>query len=252
MTHNELKYYSSLLKKKYRITEKKFLAEGKKTVEEGLNSGFLCEKIFVSPKFFKNNSSKKILKDTYVEVLNKSELSSLTDTVTPQGIIAVFKIRKKKKIEDIKSGIVVYLENISDPGNLGTIIRICDWFGIKAILLSDNTVDAYNPKVIRSSMGSVFHLDIIDDALIDTLDIFKRNGYTLICSDLSGENLYEFRNSYKKIIAFCNETLGPSDELLKKSDTKITIPKIGNAESLNVAAASAIILSELTKTKLAQ
>ncbi len=247
MTQNQLKYYSSLLRKKYRAAEKKFLVEGKRIVEEGINSKYFCEKIFVSQKLYENSRSKKLFKNIDFEILNKSELMRLTDTVSPQGILAVFRIPEIKKIEDIKSNIIVFLENISDPGNLGTIIRICDWFGIDTILCSDNTVDVYNPKVIRSSMGSIFHLDIIDDFKVDSLDILLDRGYKLVCSDLKGENLYDFKIADKIIIAFCNEATGPSEELLSKSDYKVTIPKIGKAESLNVASASAVILAQLTK-----
>jgi TrmH family RNA methyltransferase len=247
MTQNELKYYSSLLRKKYRTAEKKFLVEGKKIVEEGIYSKYFCEKIFVSQKFYTSSRSKKLFRNIDYEILNKSELMRLTDTISPQGILAVFRIHEIKKIEHVNSNIIVFLENISDPGNLGTIIRICDWFGINTILCSDNTVDAYNPKVIRSSMGSIFHLDIIDDFKVNSLDIFLEKGYKLVCSDLGGKNLYDFKIADKIIIAFSNEASGPSEELLKKSEYKVTIPKIGKAESLNVASASAVILSELTK-----
>jgi TrmH family RNA methyltransferase len=250
MTHEELKYYSSLLRKKYRATEKKFLAEGKKTVEEGIESNFFCEKIFVSQKFFDNTRSRKLFRRTDVEVLKKSELLRLTDTMTPQGITAVFRIPENKKIEEIKSNTIVYAENIADPGNLGTIIRICDWFGIETLLISDNTVDVYNSKVIRSSMGSIFHIDIIEDIDSNTLELLKENGYKLLCADLQGESLYNFDIPHKKIIAFSNEAAGPSEELLKRSDYKITVPKFGKAESLNVASASAIILSEIAKKNL--
>ncbi len=247
MTQNEIKYYSNLLKKKFRISEKKFLAEGRKIFEEGINSKYFCEKVFVSQKFYTNTRSKNLLKNKDVEVINKSELLRLTDTVNPQGIIGVFRIHEIKKIDHVKSNIIVFLENISDPGNLGTIIRICDWFGIDTILSSDNTVDVYNPKVIRSSMGSIFHIDIIDDFKVASLDNLKNKGYKLVCSDLKGSNLYDFKIADKIIIAFANEAMGPSEELLTKSDFKVTIPKIGKAESLNVASASAVILSELTK-----
>jgi len=247
MTQNEIKYYSSLLKKKYRNSERKFLAEGKKIVEEGLNSKFFCEKIFVSQKFFVNSRSKKIFKTSEYEILNKSELLRLTDTVNPQGILAAFRIPPAKKIETVSSNIVVFLENISDPGNLGTIIRTCDWFGIDTILSSENTVDAFNPKVIRSSMGSIFHPDIIDNVQVESLSKLKYMGYKLVVADTSGEGIYNFKLSDKIIIAFANETVGPSENLLEKSDYKVTVPRIGKAESLNVAAASAVILSELTK-----
>ena len=247
MTHEELKYYSSLLRKKYRSSEKKFLVEGKKSVQEGIESNFSCEKIFVSQKFFDNTRSRKLFKRADVEVLKKSELLRITDTMTPQGITAVFRIPENNKIEEIKSKTIVYAENIADPGNLGTIIRICDWFGIETLLVSDNTVDVYNPKVIRSSMGSIFHINIIENVESKTLEILKKKGYKLLCADLQGENLYDLDISNKKIIAFSNESVGPTEELLKRSDYKITIPKFGKAESLNVASASAIILSEIAK-----
>jgi len=247
MTHEELKYYSSLLRKKYRSTEKKFLVEGKKSVLEGIESNFFCEKIFVSQKFFENTRSRKLFKRIEVEVLKKSELLRLTDTMTPQGITAVFKIPANKKIEEITSDTIVYAENIADPGNLGTIIRICDWFGVETLLVSDNTVDVYNTKVIRSSMGSIFHINIIEDVENNTLEILKKKGYKLLCADLQGEDIYDFDIPSKKIIAFGNESAGPSEELLKRSNHKITIPKFGKAESLNVASASAIILSEVAK-----
>lgn len=247
MTHNELKYYSSLLRKKYRKAEKKFLVEGKKSVEEGLESNFFCEKIFVSHKFFENTRSRRLFKKADVEVLKKPELLRLTDTMTPQGIMAAFKIPEDKKLEELNSGTIVYAENIADPGNLGTIIRICDWFGIETLLVSDKTVDVYNPKVIRASMGSIFHINIIEEIENKSLDILKEKGYKLICADLQGENLYEFNEPSKKIIALSNEATGPSVDLLEKSDHKITVPKFGKAESLNVAAASAIILSETVK-----
>lgn len=247
MTQDELKYYSSLLRKKYRTAEKKFLAEGKKTIDEGLESNYTCERIFVSQKFFENTRSRKLFKHMEYEVLKKSELMRITDTMTPQGIIAVFRMPEKKKIENIKSDVIVYLENISDPGNLGTMIRICDWFGINTVLISDNAVDVYNSKVVRSSMGSIFHIDIIEDVELSSIEALKNKGYKLICSDLQGENLYEFKLPEKKIIAFCNEAVGPSEELLKLCDHKLTIPKIGKAESLNVAIAAGVILSELSK-----
>lgn len=247
MKHEELKYYSSLLRKKYRATEKKFLAEGKRTVEEGMESNYFCEKIFVSQKFYDNTRSRKLFKRIDVEVLKKSELLRLTDTMTPQGITAVFRIPGNKKIEQIKTNTIVYAENIADPGNLGTIIRICDWFGIETLLVSDNTVDVYNSKVIRSSMGSIFHINITEDVNYRSLETLKKKGYKLLSADLQGENLYDFDIPDKKIIAFSNEAAGPSEELLKRSDYKITIPKFGKAESLNVASASAIILSEIAK-----
>jgi TrmH family RNA methyltransferase len=249
ITKNELRYYSSLLKKKYRTKEKKFLVEGKKIVGEGLSSTFSCEKIFATHDFFESNKqffNAELLQNIPIEILKKSELQRLTETVTPQGVSAVFNIPSPKTIDEIKSNIIVYLENISDPGNLGTIIRTCDWFGIETVLLSENSADAYNPKVIRASMGSIFHVDIISETNIGFLNMLKEKGYKLLCSDIYGENIYDFKFPDKSIIAFCNEASGPSEALLKISDFRITIPQKGKVESLNVASAAAVVLAEIT------
>jgi RNA methyltransferase, TrmH family len=246
---NQLRYYSSLLKKKYRHRERKFLAEGEKIIEEGLKSKYSCEKIFTTHEFYEVKKlfpDSELIKDIPIEVLKKSELQRLTDTVTPQGAAAVFKIPAGKQPGEIKSSLIIYLENISDPGNLGTILRTCDWFGIDTVLLSENSVDVYNPKVIRGSMGSIFHLDITDEVSINFLQFLKENGYNIICSDIYGKSIYDFKLPGKAVLAFCNEASGPSDLLLKISDYRVTVPKKGNAESLNVGAAAAVVLSELT------
>lgn len=248
ITKNELRYYSSLLKKKYRLKEKKFLVEGIKIVEEGLNSNYSCERIFIINEFFESKKqflNSGLKKDIPVEILKRSELQRLTETVTPQGVVAVFKIPGPKAFDEIKSNLIVYLESISDPGNLGTIIRTCDWFGVETILLSENSADVYNSKVVRASMGSIFHLDIINEININSLKLLKEKDYKVVCSDIYGDDIYNFKLPVKTIVSFCSEATGPSELLLQTSDFRVTIPKKGNAESLNVAAATAVILSEL-------
>lgn len=250
LTHAELKYYSSLLQKKYRIEENKFLVEGHKLIEEATNSGFKCDCLITSNLFSENHEdivnqlSKKVER---VEVAKQKDFEKLADTKTPQGIIGVFvKSVQYKSNKNVNR--IVALENISDPGNLGTILRNCDWFGFAKIILSDNCAEIYNPKVIRSSAGSVFHLDIIEEEYFtNSIQSYKSNGYKVLCSDLNGENIYDFSTPGKSIIVFCNEANGPSNELLSLSDYRITIPKSGRAESLNVASASAVILSELSR-----
>lgn len=250
ITKNDLRYYSSLLKKKYRFKERKFLAEGIKIIEEGLKSNYVCETVFVTNDFYENRSDfleSNVNKNIRVEVLKKNELQRLTDTITPQGIAAAFNIPDKKELSVINSNLIICLENISDPGNLGSIIRTCDWFGIETVLLSENTVDAFNPKVIRGSMGSIFHLDIMNEINIDSLGKLKEKDYKLVCSDLTGISINDFTLPDKTVLIFSNEASGPSELILKKSDFKVTIPKIGKGESLNVSAAAAIILSQITK-----
>ena len=250
ISNNELKYYASLLNKKYRKIENRFLIEGKKIVGEGLASNYDCEKVFITGKFEETNSGlvNKIRKNKIlVEVLRSVEFQRISDTKAPQGIAAVLKMKSTTFSSSLfKDKFLVYLEDINDPGNLGTIIRNCDWFGINNIMLSKESAEIYNPKVLRASMGSVFHLNIFSDITLKEITRLKNSGYAFICSDTEGKNIFDYKWNYKIILFLSNESKGPSQELLSITDHKITIPRKGNAESLNVASASAIILAALT------
>jgi TrmH family RNA methyltransferase len=251
ITNNELKYYSSLNQKKFRNKENKFIVEGNKIVEEGLKSSFNCELVLVSHLYFEENEDylrSIIKKNLRLEILKTREFSRLTDTVNPQGIAAVFDkpAQTEKALDNLNSKLVVCLENISDPGNLGTIIRNCDWFQIREVLLINNCTDIYNPKTIRAGMGSIFHLKIFEDITFENLLKLKKGGYKILCADLTGENIYDYQPPDKSIIIFSNEAEGPSQEMLSITGDKITIPKLGKAESLNVASASAVILALFT------
>ena len=251
-TKKELKYYASLHKKKYRDEEKKFLVEGIKGIEEGLESNFKCEIIFVTFQFNEENNRylyelKK--KGLTIEILKNPEFQKITDTVTPQGIAAVF-LKPSFKINFINNNepnIIICLDNVSDPGNLGTILRNCDWFGIKHILSINNSADAYSSKAIRASMGSIFHLSIYDENSVTALNNLREKGYKILCADLKGKNIFDYVNKSKCVIIFSNEANGPSADISSLIDENITIPKLGSAESLNVASASAIILGQLIR-----
>lgn len=250
LSKNELKETVSLLQKKYRNEKSKFIVEGRKLIFEALISGFKCE-LIVSTNHFNEISGdffeEKIVEAIRHETVKQIEFEKLSDTKTPQGIIGIFEKKGNKK-EILNSNIIVALENISDPGNLGTILRNADWFGCRQIILSENCAEIFNPKVIRSSAGSVFHLDIFEeDNFVESLLTLKKKNYKIFSSDLAGENIYEINSKEKFVVVFCNEGNGPTNELISISDSKITIPKIGKAESLNVASASAIILSELSR-----
>lgn len=251
ISKNELKYYSSLLKKKFRETEKKFIVEGKKSVHEGIKSNFKCEIVFATTKFalgetrfLKEIESKKIK----VEVIKSLEYKKIADTKSPQEIAAVFNMKKMKPdFSSICDSILVYLEDISDPGNLGTIIRTCDWFGIKNIFLSKESANVFNPKVIRSSMGSVFYVNLFENITLSEILKLKNSGFEFLCSDLEGNNIFDFKKDKLTLLFLANESRGPSKKLLSIADKKITIPGKGKAESLNVASACAIILAELSR-----
>lgn len=249
ITKNELKYYSSLLQKKFRREENKFIVEGEKIVLEGLKSNFECEIVICTNQFSEDNINilKELkAKNIRAEIIKNIEFVKLSDTINPQGIAAVFKKTKPGKIA--QNNILVGLEDISDPGNLGTIIRNCDWFGITEIILSKDCAEIFNPKTIRASMGSVFHTNIFEEIdLPEEIKKIKKGGYEILCTDLVGESVYSHKPSKKTFIIFSNEAHGSSGEIKNLADYKITIPKKGKAESLNVASASAIILSELSK-----
>jgi TrmH family RNA methyltransferase len=247
LSRNELKYFSSLRVKKFRDKENKFIAEGKKIVEEALLSNYKCEIVVVIKQFaeFEKSFIKSLPQNLRIETVPGSDFKKLKDTVSPQGIAAVFsKVTfDKKNIDKVKDSMVICLDNISDPGNLGTIIRNCDWFGFKSVLLTENCADLYNPKTIRAGMGSTFHLNIFEEFSYTDIEKLKKKGYRIICSDLDGEDMYNINISKNSILVFSNESGGPSKEILNLSDQKVTIPSYGKAESLNVASASAIILS---------
>jgi TrmH family RNA methyltransferase len=142
---------------------------------------------------------------------------------------------------------LVFLDQLSDPGNAGTIIRNCDWFGIRDVLLSEGTVELYNPKVVRATMGSLFHLKIYEELKPEILEKLKGRGYKIICSDIKGEDILDFEPPEKSIIVFSNEARGPDNKIREIADYIVSINKKGKAESLNVASASAVILAMLTK-----
>lgn len=250
LTQNELKYYSALQQKKYRQKEKKFIVEGKRLVEEVLKSKYKCELVIINESFSQKDNSMltKINKGTKTEIITDKNFQKLTDTKTPQGIATVVSMLSSSIKISKDENMVVALEDISDPGNVGTIIRTCDWFGIRSVIVSPDSVDMFNPKVIRSTMGSLFHINVYEsEDFYSDLSILKKEGRKILCSDMSGENIFTHKTEESAVLILSNEAHGPTEKLLKLSDEIITIPKYGNAESLNVASAAAVMIAELTK-----
>lgn len=250
LSKNAIKYYSTLLNKKYRQRERKFLVEGKRLVEEALKSRFECEVLIATQKFSNENAGlfEAFGTTVKIEVVKEVDFKRLSDTKNSQGIIGAFKMGQIDFVFNQKTDFILALESISDPGNVGTIIRNADWFGIADILLSEDCTDIFNPKVLRASMGSVFHVDFSDsvDFYLE-LENLKKSGYKILVADMDGENVYSYVKEEKIVLVVCNEAHGPSAKLIELANQKITIPKKGKAESLNVASASAVLLNELTK-----
>jgi TrmH family RNA methyltransferase len=245
----EISETAKLNLKKFRLSENKFIAEGKRLVLEGLQSSFSCEKIIFSEDFYTKETDFLSSLEKYSNKISKisnKDFAKIASTKNPQGIAAVFNIPKEVSTEK-KQKTVICLENISDPGNVGTILRTCDWFGVKSVLLSKECAEIYNPKVLRASMGAIFTLKVSKDVdLIEKLLKFKEQDYKLYFADMNGKDYRKIDANEKKVIVFCNEAFGPSAELKKICDSPITIPKKGNIESLNVAAAAAVILARVT------
>jgi RNA methyltransferase, TrmH family len=248
---NKLKYYFLLLEKKYRDLKKQFIAEGLKTIEEGLKSSYPCEAVLMTVEFETANEKFFNKCKVPIELVNGKDFNQLSDSFNHEGIAAVFNYPKVKDLNNIDSRIIVFLEDITDPGNLGTIFRNCEWFGIKDIVLSKNCSDPFSPLTIRSSMGSIFHLNIYDEAdLYQFLPLYKKKGYNLLCADTEGEDIYSFHPDEKNIMILSSEAHGLTAGILRLSDHRIAIPKYNKYNSnelLNVASSSAVILSCLAK-----
>jgi TrmH family RNA methyltransferase len=247
LSKNRLKYLSSLSKKKFRQIEKKFIVEGVRTVEDGLKSDYVCEEVFVLDT--KIESLKRQLETAEKKKINitevtENELSRFTSTKHPQSIASIFRI--KENTRSIGENVVA-LDNISDPGNLGTIIRTCDWFGVDTVLLGENCVEVFNPKVVRSTMGSIFHVNFVQTQnLFSELQQLKTSEYLLAAAHLDGNSPQNLpQDKSRKVLILGSEAFGPSENILKLADLKIRIEGNGKAESLNVSVAGGILIYEM-------
>tara|TARA_B100000945_G_scaffold83760_1_gene64770 strand:- start:252 stop:965 length:714 start_codon:yes stop_codon:yes gene_type:complete len=229
---NQIRFLKSLGLKKNRIKYNKIVVEGTKTIKEFIDSKYKLDQLY-------SLDSKKI-KNFKPEIITKSQLKSISSQKTPYGTLAVFNIADKS-IQD--SSFYVVLDNISDPGNLGTIIRTCEWFGINQIICSKSSVDCYNPKVIQSSMGSLSRVDVI---YADIPKFLKSKNIPIYAAEIEGQKLGKSKISDKCIWVFGSESHGISDKIKKLVDISFTIPKYNEnvkTESLNLSTSLAIILS---------
>lgn len=235
---------AELKNKKAREEKGVFFLEGKRAVEEALTCGWQIETLFFTTKEPMNNPALAATKAPCY-LVNESIMHKIAATEHPQNIGAVM-VQKKSTWNDFpnKDGILLVLDGIMDPGNLGTIIRTADAAGALGIFVLDNSVDLFNPKVIRSTMGSIFHLPIITGITDDQLvDFCEKQGRTLWATALEGAQDYRQGVWPKKVaLVMGNEARGVRPELLERTEKKICIPMPGKAESLNVAIATGIFL----------
>jgi len=251
VSKNTIKLIKSLSLKKIRIKENLFLVEGDKNVSEVLNSGFNIEKLFATSKFLKNKKSilkkaKQIIEVTQQDIIQASLLKN------PQNSIALCTMPETENLpESIDSGLSIYLDDIQDPGNLGTIIRICDWFGIDYLFCSLKTSDLFNPKVIQASMGSFCRVKVWYTTFEQITSLAAKSGIPIFGAFLDGNNIYEQKLPLKALLVMGNEGNGISPAIENMIERRIKIPEFNqnptSAVSLNVSVATAIICSEFKR-----
>ena len=242
VSKNQIKLITSLQQNQYRKVHGLFLAEGLKVIQELLNSNFILHHLYVTEAIFEEVPGQK------KTVISEAELKKISALSTPNNCLALFEIPTAQKLS--KEGLLVALDDIRDPGNLGTILRLCDWFGIKDVVCSEETADVYNPKVVQATMGSITRVNVV---YTDLEAFLKTTPLPIFGTFMDGENIYKKKLPKTGIIVMGNEANGISSGVEQLCTQRIAIPRFGDlqqTESLNVATATAIILSEFRRFEL--
>ena len=258
ITKAEIKLLRMLAQKKVRDREKKFVVEGWKPLADALGSDFQIELVAVSSHHSANIECRPLLEAVDARGITRRELSEVelkqvTDTVHAQGVVAMVRqeARTLDEVLKLRPKLVVLADRLTDPGNLGTIIRTCDWFGVDVLVLSQGCVDLYNEKVVRSTSGSIFHLPVIENVDLKTvMEQLRSLGFR--CSATSGDastSYAQLPHAEKRAIIFGNEAEGIRQDLMKMADEAMGIPRVGKAESLNVGVACGIMLAHFTQRR---
>ncbi|MEG2893622.1 MAG: RNA methyltransferase [Clostridium sp.] len=242
-----------LKQKKYREAENLFLAEGIRFVECAIENKSI-EYILYSKKLFSTSGYERVLESGFnTYEVEESVLEGLCDTVNPQGVIGVCR-KSLYTVDNVLGGLVAIIDGVQDPGNMGTIIRTCDAAGVSGIVILKGTVDIYNPKVLRSTMGSIFHVPIIHlNNLSEISEDLSNNEYKILATSLEATaSLYDHDFSGKTAFILGNEANGVSDESFSLATDLIIIPMEGSAESLNVGVANGVIVYEALRQKISR
>ena len=245
LTTNQIKFLSSLGQKKFRDEHNLFVAEGIKVVDEAINQSKInIRGIYGTNEWIGKNGF--LLGDPSLEIteIKEKELKRISSLKNPNQVFCVCEKPKRNENNKLKiNDLTLFLDRIRDPGNLGTIIRIADWFGIENVILSPESVEVFNPKVVQSSMGSIFRVNIFEK---DFDSIFEENkSAEFLATTMSGANIFEIKKTKKSVVIIGNESNGIDSEILKKVSKNISIPapKNSRTESLNAAVATGIICS---------
>ncbi len=253
LTSSEIRYLRSLTQKKTRAREGKFLLEGWRALREALQSSVTIERVAVLERFvedpdyegfFRHCRERKVP----VGVLSEKELKTVSDTVHAQGVVAVVREKKWSLAEVLAAGdLLVAADAVADPGNTGSILRTCDWFGVSGVLLGQGTVELHNEKVIRSTVGSIFHLPVVEDVdLPAVIPQLQEARYDVWALDAGGrESLEHVHFGTKNVLIVGSEAHGVSAGVRRLVRTTLRIPRFGHAESLNAGVACGVVLSHL-------
>ena len=253
---NELvKNIKKLKDKKYRDLENVYIVEGIKMLKEAIVENASIKQIIICDDCEKSDLISKemmyeIAKYDCVYVTSKV-FKYITEVQTPQGVMAIIEKNNRDKEINYDEDIIVALDDIQDPGNLGTILRTIDSIGLSQVLISKGTADPYNPKVVRSTMGAIYRVKVIEcDDLKETLKEIKKNKFKILATSLDdSKSIYDIKYN-KKVIVIGNEANGVEEEIVKLSDEKIKIPMLGKTESLNASVATGIVLYEYVRQKI--
>lgn len=242
LSKSKVKYIQSLGQKKFRQEEGVFIAEGPKLVLELLLSvpGNIVEVFAV--KEWMVEHQKQLVSFTCTEI-PEQELEKISQLATPNMVLALVKNIEPVIPKEVKGQVVLALDGIQDPGNLGTIIRIADWFGITQIMCSEDSADVFNPKVVQSTMGSIARVRVSYTSLVEWLS--GLDDVTIYATVLEGQDVTTMKKISSGVLLIGNESKGISPEILKLANATVTIPRKGGAESLNAAVATGIVLSHL-------
>ena len=253
---NEIvKNIKKLKEKKYRDEKKEYIIEGIKLIEEAITENAKIKMMIVCEECLKNEAIEQkllyqIAKYNCIYV-NEKVFTSITDVKNPQGMLAVIEMENGEEVINYNDDVIFVLDGIQDPGNLGTILRTIDSAGLSQVIVSKDTVDAYNPKVVRSTMGAIFRVKVIESQdIIRTMKNIKKHKYEILVTSLEAtDNIYDIDYT-KKMIVIGNEANGVSQAVLDIADEKIKIPMLGKTESLNAAVATSIIAYEYVRRKI--
>ncbi len=243
LSRNRIKYIQSLSRKKFRDIHQCFIAETPKVVNEFLNSSYKTEIVLGLGTWLAENLA-HLDRNTEIIAVSEDELNKVSQLKNAHSVLSVIRMPQFKTLPDFSKAITIALDDLQDPGNLGTIIRISDWFGISNIITSMNTADVFSPKVVQASMGSLAHVNVFRLPLEDFL---KETKIPVYAAALDGVSIYAMPAIQSGILVIGNEGKGISQTILSLAAEKISIPRFGKAESLNAAVATGIILSHLIR-----